>query len=161
MTANNRFTRFLVIIASGVAFATASVADDYDDRLAIANDYAAMAAADMDINALIDQMWKPMVQGFEVSGKTVTDAQIDKLRAVYRDNFAEPLLELMSNQGPVLASIYTLDELKALHAFYLTPEGQGVMSKMPQLLEQQQPEIMQLVMSNMGPIMQAMQEILQ
>lgn len=161
MTTNNRLIRIIVTIAASLAFATASAADDYDERLAIANDYASMAAADMDINALIDQMWKPMVQGFEASGKTVTEAQINKLRTVYRDNFAEPLLELMSNQGPVLANIYTLDELKALHAFYLTPEGRGVMSKMPQLLEQQQPEIMQLVMSNMGPIMQAMQEILQ
>ncbi len=161
MTRLHSATCAIFLLVSAFAFGTASIADDYDQRLAIANDYAAMAAADMDIDALIDQMWKPMVQGFTSSGKTVTDAQIAKLRSVYHDNFAEPLLGLMANQGPVMAEIYTLNELKALHAFYLTPDGRAVMSKMPQLLEKQQPEIMSLIMSNMGPIMQAMQEIFQ
>lgn len=154
-------SKLLGLIGASFLFATSTFADDYADRLAVANDYAAAAAADVEMDALIDQMWSPMVQQFEASGQTVTEEQIARLRAVYRDNLAEPMMELMKAQGPILADIYTLDELRALRDFYQTPEGREVIRKMPQIMEKQQPMIMSLVMNNMGPIMQAMQEIFQ
>lgn len=149
---------FLIV---ATATGTTVFADDYESRLAVATEYSNMAADDLDMNTLIDRMLKPWVQGYELSGKKFSDAQLGELRALYLKRFSEPILEMVRNQGPIMAEIFTLAELDALLAFYKTPEGRAVMSKLPTLLEKQQPEMMNLVAGNMGPIMQSMQEIFQ
>lgn len=135
-------------------------ADEYSEKLKIANEYLALAVLDIDMEAIIDQMWMPIVNRAEANGKTISDEQKVKMRTVYLDTFSEPMLQLMKDQGPIVAEVFTLTEIIALRDFYATEEGRSVMRKMPQLLAKQQPQVMKMVKDKMPTVMPVVQEIL-
>jgi uncharacterized protein len=137
-----------------------ATADTREERLAVATSYVEATLADMDMAAMIDTMWMPVVQQVEASGATVSQSQRDALKALYMREFEEPMFIIMRAQPEVLADIMTLAELTAMRDFYATPEGRSAMMKLPQLVAAQQPQIMALVTENLPKIMPELQSIL-
>ena len=147
-------------VATLALLAMPALADEQDEKLKIANDYAIKAAQDMDIDAIVRQMWVPIILQIETSGKTVTDEQKAEIQKLYKDTFSEPMLKMMMDQGPAMAEIYTLEELQALNAFYDTDAGRSAIRKMPQLMQKQQPQIMAIVNDSVTTVLPKLQGIL-
>ncbi|MEM7242294.1 MAG: DUF2059 domain-containing protein [Pseudomonadota bacterium] len=153
---------FAATIFTMTVIATPILAETEEEKkLRIATDYAVQAAEDMDISKMVVQMWQPIVDQAVASGKTVSQEQRDKINAVYQETFAEPMLDLMKAQGPIMADHLSLAELEALSAFYATPEGRAVMQKFPEMFADQQPMIIEMVQSNIGTVMPVIMEVLQ
>ena len=83
----------------------------------------------------------------------MTEAQLDQIRTLYLDAFAEPLPALMRDQAGIMADMMTLPEITALRDFYATPEGKSVMAKLPQLTAAQQPAVNAFIGETMQALM--------
>jgi len=155
--------KFLYYVLATVSLAfTPSFAETEDEKkLRIANEYAVQAAEDMDIGRMIVQMWKPIIDQAEAQGKTISEEQRQEVDAAYQAAFAEPLLQIMKEQGPIIAKHLTLEEVEALATFYATPAGRSVMNKFPDMFADQQPMIMELVQENITKVMPVISKVVQ
>ena len=151
--------RTFLLVLPLLTLPIASLADTRDERVAVAQDYVAMALADFDMDALIATMWAPVVQQVEGSGVTVTPEQRTRIDTLYKDTFAAPMAALMQEQAGLMADMMTLEEITALRDFYATPEGRSVMAKLPQLTQAQQPGVMKLINDKMPALMPKVLEI--
>ena len=129
------------------------LAETREERMAIASEYVDLALQGFDMPAMIDTMYKPILQQVAAGGVTLTEAQIGQIRQLYLDTFTEPLTTLMHEQAGIMADMMTLAEITALRDFYATPEGKSVMAKLPQLTAAQQPGMMALINEKMTVLM--------
>ncbi|GLQ34284.1 hypothetical protein GCM10007939_05670 [Amylibacter marinus] len=149
-----------IALAATFLLSSPVFADTYEQRLAIATEYAHASVTDMDFPALIKQMYQPILDQANASGKQITPEQIASLQELYMDTFEAPMRDLLLKQDVVMAEVYTLEEITALHDFYQTTAGRSVMLKMPKLLEKQQPMIIGMITAKMPEVVPAIQEIL-
>lgn len=152
--------KFAYVIAFASAFASPALAETREDRLAVAKDYYAQAAEDMDMERMIAQMYEPILPSIEQNiGTPITADQKAQIHTIYMDTFSAPMADLMAKQVEVMADQFTLDELTALNVFYKTPEGRAVMKKMPDVLAALQPEIISMVQTKMQDVMVQLEDI--
>lgn len=142
-----------LILAAFLALPLPALAETREERIAVAEEYVALALAEFDMGAVIDTMWLPIVQQAEAAGQTVSDAQKAALKALYSDTFTEPMTALMKEQSAIMADVMTLGEITALRDFYATPEGRSAMAKLPQLTAAQGPGLAALVTEKMEGLM--------
>ena len=135
-------------------------ADEAADRLALAQEITKVSVESVDLEALIATMWKPLADQVEASGKVLSPEQKAQIHALYIDTFRAPMTELMLGQDVVMADLMSLEELSALRDFYTTEAGRSVMSKLPQVMERQQPQIVALVQSTMPLVVPKVMEII-
>lgn len=146
----------LVLALSGPAWAQ----DTREARLAAALAYTQMAIADMDIAAVVRTMYAPVLDQVRASGRTLSQAQIDEIDALYQSTMAEPLLDILRGQDEIMADLFTLEEIQALAGFYASPVGRRVMTRLPQLIEAQQPLILAMVQERVPPLIPQLQAII-
>lgn len=139
---------------------TSLSADTRDERLEIAKNYIAATVEDMDFDRLIRNMWQPIIDQVSAGGQTVTEEQKEEIHAMYVAEFGEPLRNLMLEQDEIMADVYTLEEIVAMRDFYATPAGRAAITKMPLLMERQQPIILELVMSRIPQLMPKLGQII-
>jgi hypothetical protein len=79
---------------------------------------------------LMDQMKSQMISGMKT--------QIKQVPAGFWEKFAQKMdtHELIEKIIPVYDKYYTLDDLKAVNAFYASPTGQKVLSNLPQIMKE-------------------------
>lgn len=143
-----------------LTLAQPALAETRDERLSVATEYVEATIADLDMAALIGTMWKPIADQAAAQGTPFNDDQKARLEALYLENFTEPMFEIMRAQADVMADIYTLAEIQALADFYKTEHGRAAMIKLPKLVEAQQPIIIELVQSKIGPMLPQIQGII-
>lgn len=149
-------------VAALVALPLPAQADSgREERLTIARAYIEASIADVDIAAMVRTMYKPLLEQIRASGQDVSEAQEAEIEALYQENMAEPLVEIMRAQDEIMADLFTLTQIEDLYAFYMTPSGRAVMQKLPQLTEAQMPMINELVMGRMEVMLPKIMEILQ
>lgn len=149
-------------LAAAAAFVVALPAlaqDTREARLAAAETYIAMTVADMDVAALVRTMYQPIIDTLAAQGQVLRPEQVAELDALYQSTMVEPLLSIMRGQGPVMADLFTLAEIEALAAFYASPVGRAVMTKLPDLVAAQQPQIMEMVQREVPPLIPRIQAI--
>jgi hypothetical protein len=129
------------------------------ERLSVAESYIAATLKDMDMERVIQQMWKPVIPQIEASGTKLTEDQLNRIDTLYQDLFTEPMTSMMESQAGLMADMMTLDEISALRDFYTTDIGSSVMSKLPDVIGAQQPMILEMVQSKQGEMMSGLQEI--
>ena len=137
----------------------AAPADERAEKLKVAREHLEQAAADMDIEALIDQMSQPLIDQLARQGKVLSEDQIARIKALFRETFKEPMRKIMLGQDEMMADMLTLEEITALRDFYQTEAGRSVMRKMPEILARQQPIILDMVNEKMSAIIPRIQEI--
>lgn len=137
-----------------------SFAETRQERLKVASEYLEATLADVDMQALIEQMWKPVVQNIEKSGKKLSDEKISSIRTLYSGTFTEPMFELMRGQKEIMADTFSLTEIIALKEFYISPVGRSVMKKLPQLIGSQQPAIMKMVQAKIPAVIEKIEIII-
>lgn len=144
-----------------VAFSLPALAQDTrETRLARAQDYVAQSMMDLDLEAVVRSMYRPVLDQVAASGRQLSQDQIDRIDALYMATMLEPLRAIMMQQDQVMADLFTLEEIEALLAFYTSPVGRSVMTKMPQLMEVQQPAILNMVQSTMPTLIPQLQAII-
>jgi hypothetical protein len=140
-------------LAALLALPLPALAETREERVVAAQEYVELALSGFDMAAVIETMYQPILQQVAAGGQTLTDDQVQQIRALYIDTFTDPMFALMRDQSQIMADIMTLAEITALRDFYATPEGKSVMAKLPQLTAAQQPGVMQLVNDNMSALM--------
>jgi hypothetical protein len=154
--------RLLTAAAISLALAAPASADEaFDERLKIATEYVEASMQDIDMVKLISQMWAPVVQQIETSGKTLDEDQLQAIDTLYQETFSEPMFDIMRAQDEIMAEVLSLEEITAIRDFYQTPAGAGVMKKLPEILALQQPQIMAMVEGAMPAIMPQLIEIVE
>lgn len=144
-----------------VAFSLPALAQDTrETRLARAQDYVAQSMMDLDLEAVVRSMYRPVLDQVAASGQQLSQDQIDRIDALYMATMLEPLRAIMMQQDQVMADLFTLEEIEALLAFYTSPVGRSVMTKMPRLMEVQQPAILNMVQSTMPTLIPQLQAII-
>lgn len=144
-----------------VAFSLPALAQDTrETRLARAQDYVAQSMMDLDLEAVVRSMYRPVLDQVAASGRQLSQDQIDRIDALYMATMLEPLRAIMMQQDQVMADLFTLEEIEALLAFYTSPVGRSVMTKMPRLMEVQQPAILNMVQSTMPTLIPQLQAII-
>lgn len=142
-----------LILAAALALPLPALAETRQDRIAMADDYVAMALAEFDMGAVIDTMWTPIVQQAEAAGQPISPDQRARIKAIYSATLIEPMITLMKEQSAIMADVMTLAEITALRDFYATPEGRSVLAKLPQLTAAQQPGLIALVNDKIPKLM--------
>ncbi|MEZ5751651.1 MAG: DUF2059 domain-containing protein [Paracoccaceae bacterium] len=132
-----------------------------DERLVIAREYMNATLADLDTERLLQSMYNPLLGQIEASGQRITDAQRTQVAELYRQEILPQMMDIMSSQDEVMADLFTLEEITALRDFYATPLGRSVMSKLPAIIEIQQPQIMAMVQGTLPRLMPRLQSIFQ
>lgn len=163
------FVRFLIprplaslAFAAIIALPLSATADPgRDARLAVAQAYVDASIADLDVAAMVRTMYKPLLDEVRASGQEVSEAQEAEIDALYQENMAGPLVEIMEGQVEIMADLFTLTQIEDLYAFYMTPSGRAVMQKLPQLTEAQMPMINELVGERMEEMMPQIMDILE
>ncbi len=152
--------KILLSVAMGaLVLATSAKADERAERLKIAHEYVQLSVQDMGLDAVIEQMWKPVVDQIEASGTKLNDSQLQRISKLYDETFAGPLKDLMLKQDEIMADILTLEEITALRDFYKTDAGRSVMQKFPQIMARQQPLVIELVQTKLPGLLPKIQEI--
>lgn len=149
-----------ICIAVLSSTAIPALAEEREDRLAVANDYITATMNDLDMPALIRQMWAPVVDQLEASGTVVSDGAREKIDALYQETFTAPMQTMMMAQDQIMADVMTLEEITALRDFYRTDAGRSVMKKLPDILAAQQPLIIGLVQEKLPIILPEIQKII-
>ncbi len=140
--------KFLTTMIAAALFATASFADDLAERRVAAASYLQSPAQ----QKMIDAMFAPdqMLGLLKAQAPNLTAEQLDAVAKIV----SEELATIRTNMEKVMVDVavdqFTLEELKALDAFYRSEVGEAVMLKMP--------GFMQNYMSGMGPDMARMQQ---
>lgn len=79
---------------------------------------------------LMDQMRDQMISSFKAQSTSLPDAFWEKLRTKLN------MHELKDKIIPVYDKYYTLEDIKAINAFYESPAGRKVTASMPQIMKE-------------------------
>ena len=148
---------YLVLLS---LFPLTAQAETREERLAAAEEYVEQSLQAFDMDALITTMYQPVALTAAQEGNIISPDEEAEILQLYRDTFTGPMTDLMRAQAPMMADIMTLAEITALRDFYATPEGRSVMAKLPQVIAQQQPQVMELLNSTMSDLMPRLKQII-
>jgi hypothetical protein len=127
------------------------------EAIAVAKELIAIMSPDMikDMNTkMFAQMWPAMEQGLKAQFSTLDAATVDDLRteirAVLEKEMVTEMTSLMDTMPAAYAKYLTVDDMRAIQAFYRTPAGAKTLKVMP--------EIMAEAMSGFTPRLQGMMQ---
>lgn len=153
--------KFISALALAATLSTPALAEEtYEQRLALATGYIEATLQDINMPAMIETMWQPIVADIRSKDIPLSDAQIAQISKLYQDEMTEPMLTIMRDQSVVMAEVFTFDEIKAIRDFYATDLGRAAMTKLPQIAERQTPMVLKMVQEKMPTIIPQIQEIL-
>ncbi len=153
--------KLISALAIAATLSTPALAEEtYEQRLAVATGYIEATLQDINMPAMIETMWQPIVADIRSKDIPLSDAQIAQISKLYQDEMTEPMLTIMRGQSVVMAEVFTFDEIKAIRDFYATDLGRAAMSKLPQIAERQTPMVLKMVQEKLPEIIPQIQEIL-
>lgn len=131
---------FLLTMLSILAVTTSTMAQDTQEaddpqmaeKLALATEYAKFVPIEQEVATAIDNI----VQQVPKDDRVV-------FRSVLERTIKVPRIKTLSQVA--LAEIFTAEELRAMTAFYSTPEGQAMREKMPIYQERLKPVLEEMV----------------
>ena len=151
--------KLISALAIAATLSTPALAEETYE-LAVATGYIEATLQDINMPAMIETMWQPIVADIRSKDIPLSDAQIAQISKLYQDEMTEPMLTIMRGQSVVMAEVFTFDEIKAIRDFYATDLGRAAMSKLPQIAERQTPMVLKMVQEKLPEIIPQIQEIL-
>ena len=88
----------------------------------------------MDFGKITDTSIGQMLLFFSKRQPGIIEEKRTRLRTIARPMFLNVMEASLKDLDQTLVQIFTLEELKALDTFYISPVGRSVMRKMPQYL---------------------------
>lgn len=123
---------FLTVVA--VALATSVAADDMADRRVAAQSYIQSPTQQATIKQMLsaDQMLALMRAQFP----NIDEEELQAVAPIIAEEFDGVREVIEVTMVDTMVETFTLAEIKALDAFYRSPEGAAVMAKMPGYMQQ-------------------------
>lgn len=135
------------ILLAMLALCTGAFAQENAAKLALAREVITASQMDKTFDAMAAQMKQMASQMAQLPANATPEQR--QLTEKFRDKIMDLSLgmakDLVANADLIYAKVYTEAELHAIKAFFLSPEGQSMVAKQPQ------------IMALMMPIMQDMQ----
>ncbi len=166
------FKYFLATLAvvSSVVSAHAPASVDAEQRAAVKELLEAM-----NFKQMVSQISGPMMQQMRQlsedmvekssSRGNLTPGQVDELRSAARESSAKSFKAMtdLYNDPQFVESFegimarayarnYTLDEIRATTAFYVSPAGKKILTVMPKMMQETMPEMMAIIAPRMSAI---------
>jgi hypothetical protein len=148
-----------LLLLAVLALSPAVFAQDNAAKLALARE----AIAAMQVDKMFDGMAAQMKQMAAQQSRLPADATPEQrakataLEGKMMDLVMDEAKGLVSRMDAVYASVFTEGELKAMVAFYKSPEGQSMVEKQPLVMQQIMP-LVQEMQQTIGPKMQKLIE---
>lgn len=143
-----------------MAFAVGARADDNAAKLALAREAIAAMKADKMFDNMAAQM-KQMASRFSQlpANATPEDQQkMTELQGKIMDLSMNEAKALIAKMDEVYATVYSEAELKAMVAFFKSPEGESMLAKQPQIMAQIMPLVQQMQQGLMPKIQKLVEE---
>ena len=166
------FLATLVVVSSVVA-AQVPTSADAEQRVAVKELLEAM-----NFKQVMSQISGPMMQQMRQLTEDMVDKsstkgglspeQVNELRNTSRESSAKSFKAMTdlyndpqfvesfeSIMARAYARNYTLDEIRATTAFYVSPAGKKILTVMPKMMQETMPEIMAIIVPRMSTIMES------
>jgi hypothetical protein len=109
------------------------------ERLALAQKILAETHTQENMSAMIDTMLPTIVAGFRRQSPNLPEDTYKMIGQMLTDEMRKELPPFVQASAQIYANHFTLDDLKALDAFYQTPAGQKVVSETPKIFQETMP----------------------
>jgi hypothetical protein len=109
------------------------------ERLALAEKVLAETHTQDNMSAMIDTMLPAMLASFRRQSPNLSDDTYKMVGQMLGEEMRKELPAFVQAGAQIYASHFTLDDLKALDAFYQTPAGQKVVSETPKIFKETVP----------------------
>jgi hypothetical protein len=149
-------TRLLPVL---LALATGAFAQENPVKLALAHEVIAAMNADKMFDGMAAQM-KQMTSQMTTPPADATPEQrkkAEELQAKIMDLTMSAAKGMVAKMDQVYADVYSEAELKAMKAFFTSPEGQSMLAKQPQIMA----HIMPLVQEMQRDLMPKVQQLVE
>ncbi|KEO51706.1 DUF2059 domain-containing protein [Thioclava pacifica] len=132
----------------------------FAERVAAAQPYKEAAMANIDFTAMIAQMSQPLITMAAEKGRPLSEGQKRQIDALFQATFLAPLKQIMETQDETIAKLFTLQEIKAMSAFYTSPVGEKIISRMPKIMQSVQPQVVALMQETMPKLTPQIEKII-
>ncbi len=109
------------------------------DRLALAQKILEETHTQDNMSAALDAMMPAMLGAFRRQSPNLPDETYKLVEQMLSDEMRKQLPQLTTINAQTYANHFTLDELKAIDAFYQTPAGQKIVSETPKIIRETAP----------------------
>lgn len=109
------------------------------ERLALAQKILEETHSLDNMSAAMDTMLPSMLSGFRRDAPNLPEETYQLVSQMLADEMRKELPQLLTVNAQVYASHFTLDDLKAIDAFYQTPAGQKIVSESPKIIRETVP----------------------
>ena len=150
--------KFLRLIPALLALTTGAFAQDNNSaRLALAHEAIAAMHADKMFDSLAPQMKQMATQMAPLPANLSPEQHqlVEAMQGKIMDMSMEAAKGMVAQMDQVYADVYSEAELKAMVAFFHSPEGQSMLAKQPQVMQ----HVMPLVQSMQRDLMPKIQQL--
>jgi hypothetical protein len=129
-------------------------------KLALARDVVAAMKVDKIFDPMVNHMKQLAAQSTVLPNEATPDQRkkAEEIQGKIIDLSMETAKGLLSHMDEIYATVYSDAELKAIKAFYTSPEGEAVVTKQPQIMSQLMPFVQQAQRDLMPKIQALVQE---
>lgn len=139
--------------------AATGLAEDNATKLALAREAISAMKADRTLDSMSGMLRQVATQQAQLpaTATPAQRAQFEAYMAKVMDLAMSEAKTMISKMDVAYAEVYSEAELKAIIAFFKSPEGESMMAKQPQVMARIMP-LMQEMQQSMGPKLQALIE---
>lgn len=151
------------ILLTMLALATAGFAQENAAKLALARDVIGAMHADKMFDGIAVQMKQMASQtaATMLPANTTPEQrkEFEKFQSKVMDMSMESAKGLIAQMDHVYADVYSEGELRAMLAFFSSPEGQSMLAKQPQAVARMMPAVQEMQRNLMPKIQQLAEEL--
>lgn len=149
-----------LLLIAVLALSPAAFAQDNAAKLALAREAISAMQADKMLDGLTAQMKQMAAQQTRLPA-SATPEQVkmaEELQGKILDVSMSEAKAMVSKMDAIYASVYSEAELKAMVAFFKSPEGQSMIAKQPQVMAQMMPLVQEMQQGLMPKIQKLVEE---
>lgn len=136
------------------ALVAGALAQEDPAKLQLAKEVVALMQADKMFDGVAAQMKQVATQAASNPGAGPEErARLEALQGKIMEVTKEYFKGLVAKMDGIYADVYSVEELKAMKAFYGSPEGQSMLTKQPKVMQAMMP-FMQEMQRDLGPKIQ-------
>ncbi len=149
-----------LLLIAVLALSPAAFADDNAAKLALAREAISAMQADKMFDGMAAQMKQMAAQQTRLPASATPEQikQAEELQGKILDLSMSEAKAMIGKMDAIYASVYSEAELKAMVAFFKSPEGQSMMAKQPQVMAQMMPLIQGMQQGLMPKIQKLVEE---
>jgi hypothetical protein len=149
-----------LILLAVLAFVPAIFAQENAAKLGLAREAIAAMQADKMFDGMAAQMKQMAAHYAQMPGDATPEARqkSEALQSKIMDLSMSEAKSLIAKMDTVYASVYSEGELKAMVAFFKSPEGQSMIAKQPQIMAQMMPLVQEMQQGLMPKIQKLVEE---